>query len=478
MARPRKQTYTLKMYLEKINDGDIDNHADVQRRMAWSKEQINELIVTVLTDEYMPPIILGEEKNSQLHIADGGCRTAALNSFWKGAHKITASIENSVIPYKKKVKSEDKTISWEDAVFDIKNKTFEKLPEELKKKFHEYQVETVIHENCDSHKISQYIKRYNNHTSMNKDQKAFTYIERFAGEIRGILESRFFLDYSNFTEKDKTKGAVEWVIVETMMCIYHFEHWKKQPKAACQYLNENGTQQEFEQFRQSIHRLEKIVTEDVKFLFNRKDSFLFFTLFDTFTKLGMEDLRFVEFLRVFQRELRFSKKNERGLLFDEIDKDLNTKDKQVIFDKLEMLKAVMLDFFQISDGKIITAEELVREWVDRSVTEEDMELYEIVANDISEAVHDIDSVFLSDRNRPSFVALAAYAVRQDTEGIMKQWLTGFEREGRLLWNQRDNYFYMKKEFDKFVLDKTNKRSYNGINKTEQMFDDHIGGYVL
>ena len=243
-------------------------------------------------------------------------------------------------------------------------------------------------------------------------------------------------------------------------------------------LNENGTQQEFEQFRQSIHRLEKIVTEDVKFLFNRKDSFLFFTLFDTFTKLGMEDLRFVEFLRVFQSELRFSKKNERGLLFDEIDKDLNTKDKQVIFDKLEMLKAVMLDFFQISDGKIITAEELVREWVDCSVTEEDMELYEIVANDISEAVHDIDSVFLSDRNRPSFVALAAYAVRQDTEGMMKQWLTGFEREGRLLWNQRDNYFYMKKEFDKFVLDKTNKCSYNGISKTEQMFDDHIGGYVL
>ena len=58
MARPRKQTYTLKMYLEKINDGDIDNHADVQRRMAWRKEQINELIVTDLTDEYMPPIIL------------------------------------------------------------------------------------------------------------------------------------------------------------------------------------------------------------------------------------------------------------------------------------------------------------------------------------------------------------------------------------------------------------------------------------
>ena len=29
MARPRKQIYTLEMYLSKIEDGDIDNNADV-----------------------------------------------------------------------------------------------------------------------------------------------------------------------------------------------------------------------------------------------------------------------------------------------------------------------------------------------------------------------------------------------------------------------------------------------------------------
>ena len=70
MARPRKQTYTLEMYLDKIEDKDICNNADVQRNFVWSNEQINELIVTVLTDEYIPPIILGEENNSQLRIAD------------------------------------------------------------------------------------------------------------------------------------------------------------------------------------------------------------------------------------------------------------------------------------------------------------------------------------------------------------------------------------------------------------------------
>ena len=40
MARPRKQTYTLDMYLKKNKKGDIDNSADVQRNFAWNNEQI------------------------------------------------------------------------------------------------------------------------------------------------------------------------------------------------------------------------------------------------------------------------------------------------------------------------------------------------------------------------------------------------------------------------------------------------------
>lgn len=103
MARPRKQTYTLDMYLKKNMKGDIDNNADVQRNFVWKNEQINELVVTILTDDYISPIILGEEDNSKLHIVDGGCRTAALIKFRYMNYKITSSIENSLIPYKKKV---------------------------------------------------------------------------------------------------------------------------------------------------------------------------------------------------------------------------------------------------------------------------------------------------------------------------------------------------------------------------------------
>lgn len=72
MIKPRKQIYTLEMYLNKVREFDIRNDSDVQRQFVWSNEQVNELIVTVLTDDYVPPIILGEEDSSQLWIVDGG----------------------------------------------------------------------------------------------------------------------------------------------------------------------------------------------------------------------------------------------------------------------------------------------------------------------------------------------------------------------------------------------------------------------
>lgn len=346
MARPRKQIYTMEMYLKRIKDGDIDNNADVQRNFVWSREQINELVVTVLLDEYIPPIILGEESDSQLHIADGGCRSAALNEFRYGNYKITSAVDDSVIPYKKKIKHKDGSITWKDAVFDIRNKTYEKLPDELKKKFDEYQIETVIHGDCDNSRISKYIKRYNNHTPMNTEQKAFTYIDRFAGNIREILDSRFFLEHSSYSEQEKTKGVLERVIIETIMCIHHFDKWKKQPKALCKYLNDNATEEEFDKLADDLHRLEKIITDDIRSIFNKKDSFIFLTLFDKYTKFGADDSRFADFLRKFKQDYRLTRRNKRGLLFDEIDKGLSTKDKPVIMAKLSMLEELMGEFLE------------------------------------------------------------------------------------------------------------------------------------
>lgn len=459
MARPRKQTYTLDMYLKKNKKGDIDNSADVQRNFAWNNEQINELIVTVLTDDYIPPIILGEEENSKLHIVDGGCRTAALRKFKEMNYKITSSIENSLIPYKKKVVGEDGSVAYRDAVFDIKNKTYEKLPDELKEKFDEYQIETVIHEDCDSLKISKYIKRYNNHVSMNTDQRAFTYIDKFASRIRKILNSKFFVECSDYSEKDKQKGVVERIIIESMMCMNHFDDWKKQAKAACKYLNDNATESEFDILEDNLHRLEKIITDDIKNIFNKKDSFVFLTLFNEFIKLGLEDIKFAEFLREFKTHFRDEKRNKNGLLFDEIDKELSTKDKLVITDKLNMLEDLMVEFFNINKNNKPTDDLLIAEMLDMDVEviSEDMSFYKESLDDLTSRTIKDGSKLLHNENRLSLLAMVVYSYKEDID--LDEWLIEYAKNNNTYFvDQKKNFIHMRADLEKFISRESRKRS--------------------
>ena len=62
MAKIRKQTFSLDQYLKLIKEETIRSDQDCQRMSGqWNANMVNELIYTVLTDNYIPPIILGEE---------------------------------------------------------------------------------------------------------------------------------------------------------------------------------------------------------------------------------------------------------------------------------------------------------------------------------------------------------------------------------------------------------------------------------
>lgn len=441
MNRPRKQTYTMDMYLNKIKDMDIRNDSDTQRQFVWSNEQINELIVTVLTEDYIPPIILAEVDNSQLWIVDGGQRSSSFNQFRYGNYKITSAIENSIIPYKKKVRDEQGKIAWEDSEFDIKNKTYDKLPEELQKKFNEYQIETAIHEDCDARRIAQLIKRYNNHTSMNSNQKAFTYVDNFAREVRDALDSRFFLDCGTYTEKERSKGVLERVVLESVMCMFHFDQWKKQPKQVASFLNENSKVEEFEAFQTVIDRLENVVTEDLKELFSSKDSFIWFTMFSKFCEFGSDDKKFADFLRVFKSELRT--KMFDGVSYAELDENRGTKDKSVIAAKINLLTMLMCEYFDIElfdNDKLLS---FVRENVDKNISEEDVELYKEISNGLADDT--TRNVFI--KHKPSVIAIIAYSCINDfdLDDIFKEILSG-----KFSKDQKENYLHMKERLGEII----------------------------
>lgn len=449
MARPRKQTYPLEMYLKKMKDGDIDNSADVQRKFVWKPEQINGLIRTVLIDDYIPPIILGEEDSTQLHIADGGQRSAALNLFRYGNYKITSSIEDSIIQYKKKIKDLNGKLSWEDTEFDIKNKTYEMLPDELKKKFDEYQIETVIHEHCDRKMISKYIKIYNQQVSMNISQKAYTYIYNFAEYINCIIDNDFFNNYSSFTEAEKIKGVVERTVLETVMCMFHINEWKKQTKQIAKYLNENSSKEEFEILDNNLRRLENIITDDVKDLFNSKNGFLWITIFEHFLSLGMEDKEFLKFLRAFKNGLKNKYVEEKT--FDEMDKMKNTKDKVVVVGKLNILEKLMRDFLNVSD---VTPIENIEAFIasnlnmDVNIISEDIDLYNDSLDELLENTVKINSKLMDKENRPSLLTMVVYSYKEDKD--LDEWMLEYASKNNTYFiDQKKNYLHMKEDFENF-----------------------------
>ena len=462
MIRPRRQIYPLDTYLSENKEGNISNDVDTQRKPAW-KSIINGLIVTVLTDDYIPPIILGEDDDEQIHILDGGSRTAALMMFKYGNHKIPSSVEDSIIFYKKKIKDKNGNDISEDIEFNLKNKTYEQLPEELKKRFDKYQLETVIYDHCTKRMTAKYVKRFNEHTSMNASQKGFTYIDNFADKIRKIMESNFFVNCSVYSDSDKDKGVIERSIMETMMCMNHFDNWKSQPKSAFKYLNDNATEKEFDALTNNLHRLDNIITSDIIDIFNKKDSFIFLTLFDKFVKLGIDDIRFADFLREFKNNLREVSKNENNLMFDEIDKDASTKDKQVISDKLSMLENLMLEFLHINDIKedesisnntdVIATEnesfiaDVVNMDIDKVI--EEMEVYEETLDSLTEKTIKDGSKLLNTENRKSLLALVAYSYERDMD--LDEWFIEYVKKNNMYFpDQKKNYLHMKSDFEKYI----------------------------
>lgn len=450
MARPRKQTYTMEMYLKKLKNGDIDNSADTQRNFVWKSEQINGLIKTVLIDDYIPPIILAEEDSTQLHIADGGQRSAALNLFRYGNYKITSAIEDSVIRYKKKIKQEDGSFIYEDAECDIKGKTYDTLPEKLQKIFNEYQLETVIHEHCDREKTAKYIKIYNQQVSMNNNQKAYTYIYNFACLINQIVENDFFINHSSFTNNEKTKAGIERAVMESVMCMFHFDKWNKNTKKLAQFLNENACNDEFNILRDNLNRLNKVITEDIKILFNSKDCFIWLTLFDRFTRFGFDDSDFAKFLSAFVSGLR--NKYVDGKLFDKVDESGSTKDKRVIEEKLYILETLMKEYLQISDlnNEVINEEDFISEVVglDKEVIREDMDFYKESLKNLKDVTIKDGSPLLHEENALSLLALVIYSYKEDVD--LEEWLTGYARNNNTYFkDQRKNYFHMLEDMKKY-----------------------------
>ena len=444
MARPRRQVYTMEQYSKNVREGYITNNASTQRFPAY-KPIIDGLAVTILNDDYIPPLILAEEESGKTVIVDGGSRTAAFMMIRYGNHKIKPSVENPIIKYKKMEKDDNNKVIWSDAEFDIRNKTYEQFPKELQKKFDEYQVETVIHE-CDAETVSMYLRRYNVHTGMNANQKMFIYLPKFADHIRNIAGRNFFINNCDINDNEKEKGMLERVIAETVMSMFHFDKWNKNGKKIATYLNENASEDQFNKLDSNLERLENIITKETKTLFNSKDCFIWLTLFEKFTQFGLDDAKFGEFLNAFVDDLK--DKPVDGKLFYTADEKGSTKDKSVVVDKLHILETLMKEFLHIEAP--ITPESFIAEMVGLPIekVEPVMEVYEETLDGLEDNTIRDGSKLLDDANRLSLLAMVAYSYKNDID--LDDWLEDYAANNNMYYpDQRKNYLHMISSLQQF-----------------------------
>lgn len=357
MKNIRKQTYSLEQYLKLMKDETIRTDQECQRLSGqWNSNMVGELIATVLTDNYIPPIIVGEETVNGITkqwIIDGLQRSSSLSLFRYGNVRIAKNIDEYMVTYQRKVTDDNGNIQRdskgsiiEELVdYDIRNKTYEQLPEELKVVFNGYQIELAIHQNCDNTEISKLVRKYNNHKAMNQAQKAFTYIDAFAKEIRDITHNRFFLDMYSCSRNDRKNGTLERVIGDMVILSTYPDHYRKDTKTGFKWLNENGTLADFNNLDELLTRLTESteITSEIRALFNSKSAYIFVSAFKAFTEMGREDKEFGEFLQWFLDGGKATEINGKSWL--ELDIDRSTRDANVVHGKLDYLVALINQYF-------------------------------------------------------------------------------------------------------------------------------------
>ena len=448
--KTKKDTYMVKTLLNMFKRKQLNKNHPLQRKAdQWTDEAKSGLVATVIKGEDVDSIKICEQILSStefiLWLIDGLQRLTVLESYRNNAFKIGKSLEMPYVYYQK----ENADGEMETIKYDLRGRYFDDLPEELQDAFDSYAIDVVKHLDCSDEEVAYHIGRYNRQTSMNTNQKNILPMYKVAGFIKKISDNNiFFEECGSYTEIEIRKGVVDRVVSESIMTMFHLDNWTK-GKTMSKFLNENATQKEFETFESELDRLSKIIDKKTTGkLFNSKNSFIWFAAFHKFTRYGVDDSKFKDFLIAFQNDLHSKTFEEYDNdSFDTYENNKSTKDKKVVLAKLDILDKLMREYLHIEEIENVTPESFVAEMVDMPVetVKEEMDLYEDSLKDLENNTIRDGSKLLEIANRLSLLAMVAYSYKNDVD--LDDWLEEYAANNNTYFmDQRKNYSHMVNDF--------------------------------
>lgn len=357
----RMDKYSLKSLLDDKKDGEIDcNYISQRQPFQWEEKQVNKFFSRILNNQPIPEIVICEmmvEGEKISYLVEGLQRLSYAEEFKENRMPVKAKgAEFTNIKYKKyeldenekKVLDENNRPKFVIDTFNIEGRYYRDLPEFLQKRFNNFNVNVTRFFDCTPEMIDYHMRNYNNHVAMTKSQYGITNVtNKTSGNIKSISEHHpFFKDQIKCTGKNRRKGVLDEVAARSIAAIYFLSDWKKELIDILAIIDENATQEQFNNFKSQLNRLNAVMDKQVQELFNTTNAYIWFAVFDRFTRLNIPDTRFMEFMSEFIKALHGRVIN--GISYDMVN-TRNTKDKTTVVRKINMIETLMLDYFSIDE---------------------------------------------------------------------------------------------------------------------------------
>lgn len=509
--RTKSTSYSIESLSKQLRQHRLrDNHPLQRTSGQWNLLTKSELISDILQGNSLLQIVISEEIKAgiTMHwLIDGKQRSTNLKDYLEDGFAVSKNVQRYMIEYQTDKTDEDGNVILnedgfpipESKTFDIRGKKFSQLPEELQDKFKDYQVPVMLNLNCTKKDIAYDIARFNRCRPMNVSQSGWLGLEEsYAEYVDKILKMDFFkvdCDKSSYSNTNIKNGSLRRVIIEAIMTSKYLSHFDKDFGKMCIYLTENANESVFIDFYLTLEKLSNVLKCDTSDIFNNKNSFLWFALFDKFIEYGVEDDKFNDFIQEFKETLH--SKEIDGVTYDCLNGQKGTKDRSSVTKRFNHLLTLMKEYLHIEDSiegsesdvieddlfdtevveesydkKPIIAEvteysaignkeiervsgevvdkdtlEFVKMYVDDGVTDADILDYE---EDLDVVTLDVDnnSKLLDGVNHKSLIALIAYAYKMD-EDIDDWFKDYFKRTNTYEIDQKRNYLHMRNDFIRF-----------------------------
>ena len=519
--RTKSTSYSIESLSKQLRQHRLrDNHPLQRTSGQWSLLTKSELISDILQGNSLLQIVISEEIKAGIimhWLIDGKQRSTNLKDYLEDGFAISKNVQRYMIEYQSDKTDEDGNVILnedgfpipESKTFDIRGKKFSQLPEELQDKFKDYQVPVMLNLNCTKKDIAYDIARFNRCRPMNVSQSGWLGLEEsYAEYVDKILKMDFFkvdCDKSSYSNTNIKNGSLRRIIIEAIMTSKYLSHFDKDFGKMCAYLTENANESVFIDFYLTLEKLSNVLRGDTSDIFNNKNSFLWFALFDKFLEYDIEDDKFNGFIQEFKETLH--NKEIDGITYDCLNGQKGTKDRSSVTKRFNHLLALMKEYLHIENsveeiteehkpeviendlfdtetveespekpiiesvteysaignteiehvgGEVIdntinadmkSALNFVQECVDETVSELDVQDYEEYLDTITLDV-DNSSKLLDAANHDSIIGVIAYAYQNDVD--CDDWFKDyFNRNNTYDVDQKKNYLNMRNDLIAF-----------------------------